>query len=51
MLMAPDAPAPTAMHRIATPASSGCSAPGARTSPAKAVNTTSDITLGFNSTT
>ena len=47
MLIAPDAPAPTAMHRIATPARNGCRCPGARISPTTPVNTTSDMTLGF----
>ena len=45
------APAPTAMHNTATAANTGCSDPGASTSPTNPVNTTSDITLGFNSAT
>ena len=48
MLIAPQAPAPTAMQRIATAANTGCSSPGASISPANPVNTTSDITRGFN---
>jgi hypothetical protein len=51
MLIAPDAPAPTAMHNTATAASTGCRSPGARNSPTKPVNTTSDMTLGFRITT
>src|SRR4030095_11918190 len=49
MLMAPEAPAPTAMQRTATAASTGSSPPGATISPAKPLNTTSDITRGFSS--
>ena len=49
MLMAPAAPAPTAMQRTAIAARTGWSVPGARTRPAIAVKTTSDITRGFNS--
>src|SRR5437879_1084876 len=51
MLSAPDAPAPTAMQRIATAARNGCSAWPAQTKPVRAVNTTSDITRGFMSCT
>ena len=36
MLIAPDAPAPTAMHRTAITASTGCKWPGARNEPDKA---------------
>ncbi len=48
MLMAPEAPAPMEMHRIATKASSVPMAPGAMTRPTMAVNTTRDITRGFS---
>src|SRR5690606_25028401 len=48
MLIAPAAPAATAMQSTATQARTGWSDPGARTSPAGPVNTTSDITRGFN---
>ncbi len=47
MLIAPAAPAPTAMHSTATPASTGCRCPGASNKPTIPVNTTSDMTLGF----
>ena len=47
MLIAPDAPAPTAMHNTATAASTGWRCPGATTSPTKPVKTTSDMTRGF----
>ena len=49
MFNAPEAPAPSAMNRMAAKASIGCSAPGAATRPTSAVNTTSDITRGFRS--
>ena len=49
MFSAPDAPAPTAMHRMAIPASSGLVFTPAQTNPVKAVNTTSDITRGLRS--
>ena len=49
MFSAPAAPAPTAMHRMAMAATSGLTDPGATISPVAAVNTTSDITRGFNS--
>ena len=48
-LEAPDAPAPTAMQRIATPASTGWIAWSAQTRPVIAVNTTRLITRGFRS--
>ncbi len=55
MLSAPDAPAPMAMNSVAASASTGWIAPGfctaAATSPASAVNTTRNITRGFNSAT
>ena len=51
MLSAPDAPAPTAMARIATTAEHRMHVPGAITRPTSAVNTTSDITRGFSSAT
>src|SRR4051812_45814740 len=51
MLMAPDAPAPTAMHRIAVSARTGCRCPGASSMPVRPVKTTSDITRGFRSAT
>src|SRR5262245_27917288 len=47
ILSAPEAPAPTAMQRMAMPARTGLSAPGANIMPVKAVNTTNDITRGF----
>ena len=50
--MAPDAPAPMAIQRIAATAvnrSRVWNAPGANSNPTAAVNTTSDITRGFNS--
>ena len=47
MLMAPEAPAPMAMHKTATAARNGWMWPGATASPTKPVNTTSDITRGF----
>src|SRR6516162_2305497 len=47
MLIAPAAPAPTAMHNTATAASTGCRCPGAMASPTNPVNTTSDMTRGF----
>ncbi len=49
MFIAPEAPAPTAMQRIAVNASTGCIWPGAITRPTSAVKITSDITRGFNS--
>ena len=51
MFKAPEAPAPSAMNRIAVKASKGCSDTGATINPTKAVKTTSDITRGFNSAT
>ena len=47
MFSAPEAPAPTAMQRMAMPASSGFIGVRAQASPVSAVNTTSDITRGF----
>src|SRR5579862_8163093 len=49
MLMAPEAPAPTAMQSTATAASRGWRWPGATIIPAKPEKTTSDITRGFRS--
>jgi hypothetical protein len=49
MFKAPEAPAPTAMARIAISAMTGSIAPGAVARPTKAVKTTSDMTRGFNS--
>ena len=49
MLSAPEAPAPTAMHRIEVNASTGWTWPGAIIRPTSAVKITSDITRGFNS--
>ena len=46
---APAAPAPTAMHKSAVKAMTGCTWSGARTRPTKAVKITSDITRGFRS--
>ena len=51
MLSAPEAPAPTAMQRIAIAASTGFIGARAQTRPVSAVNTTSDITRGFSSAT
>ena len=48
MFIAPEAPAPTAMHRIEVKASTGWTWPGAIISPTSAVKTTSDITRGFS---
>ena len=53
ILMAPDAPAPSAMQRMAKKPVRGLRLPGglgASKRPVMAVNTTSDITRGFNST-
>src|SRR4029077_9879602 len=47
MLSAPEAPAPTAMHRMAMLARTGLSDPGSSIMPVNAVNTTNDITRGF----
>ena len=49
MLSAPDAPAPTAMHRMAMAPMTGLIATGAAIMPTRAVNTTSDITRGLSS--
>ena len=49
MLSAPEAPAPTAMHRIAVKATIGCTCTGAIIRPTSAVKITSDITRGFSS--
>ena len=49
MLSAPEAPAPTAMQRIAMKPMTGWIWPGATTMPAKAVKLTSDMTRGFKS--
>ena len=51
MFSAPEAPAPSAMNKIAANASTGCSDTGATRRPTSAVNTTSDITRGFRSCT
>ena len=48
MLIAPAAPAATAMHRIAVKAITGLIEPGASIMPMIAVNTTSTITRGFS---
>ncbi|VTO11897.1 Uncharacterised protein [Brevundimonas vancanneytii] len=48
MFSAPAAPAPMAMHRTAMTALTQLSCPGATTRPVTAVNTTSDMTRGFN---
>src|SRR5260221_7922129 len=48
ILMAPEAPAPTAIQRMATAAINGWIEPGATTSPARPEKTTSDITRGFS---
>src|SRR5690606_39363856 len=47
MLSEPEAPAPTAIARMAMRASRGLMSAGAASRPTKAVNTTSDITRGF----
>ena len=47
MLMAPAAPAPTAMHSTAVNASTGCIVPGAASSPHSPVNTTRVMTRGL----
>jgi len=47
MLIAADAPAPTASAKSAIAASAGLTGPGASIMPTKAVKTTSDITRGF----
>jgi hypothetical protein len=49
MFNAPEAPAPIAMHSSAVKPITGCTCPGATARPTSAVNTTSDITRGFNS--
>src|SRR5690606_17296928 len=49
MLIAPAAPAPTAMQKTATSARNGCRLPGASTTPATPVKTTSVMTRGFSS--
>ncbi len=49
MLIAPEAPAPSEMHRMAMNNSNMPIPPGAMTSPTMAVNTTRDITRGFSS--
>ena len=49
MLIAPDAPAATAMHSTAVNASTGCRWPGAISRPTRPVNTTSVMTRGFSS--
>ena len=49
MLSAPEAPAPTAMHRMAMAPMTGLIATGAAIMPTSAVNTTSDMTRGFSS--
>ena len=48
ILMAPAAPAPTAMHSIAVKASTGCRCPGATSIPATPEYTTNDITRGLS---
>ena len=49
MLIAPHAPAATAMHSTAVKPSTGCRWPGAISRPISPVNTTSVITRGFSS--
>ena len=44
----PDAPAPKAMNKTDAKAKTRFIEPGATTSPTAAVNTTNDITRGFN---
>src|SRR3546814_20220682 len=51
MLIAPHAPAPTAIHRIAVTARAGWIVTGASSIPVSAVKTTSDITRGLRSAT
>ena len=48
MLIAPAAPAPTAMQRMAVNAITGLRCPGAISSPISPVNTTKLITRGFS---
>ena len=48
MLIAPDAPAPTEIHKIAVTHKKGCKYPGASKRPQMLVKTASVITLGFN---
>ena len=45
---APEAPPPSAINKIDTNATNGWITPGAAKTPAIAVNTTSDITLGLS---
>ena len=47
MLMAPDAPAPSAIVETAISAESGSMDPGATNMPTRPVKTTSDMTRGF----
>tara|TARA_Y100000588_G_scaffold346765_1_gene394977 strand:- start:5601 stop:5813 length:213 start_codon:yes stop_codon:yes gene_type:complete len=47
MLIAPEAPAPIAIQKMAITSSIGCKPPGARNKPTNPVKTTRDITLGF----
>ncbi len=47
MLIAPAAPAPSAMQAMATKAVSGAIDPGASSNPTMAVKTTSDMTFGL----
>ena len=49
MLIAPDAPAPKAIQRMAIVCNIALPSPGARYKPTNPVKTTRDITLGFNS--
>ncbi len=49
MLIAPHAPAATAMHSTAVKPSTGCRWPGAINRPISPVNTTSAITRGLSS--
>ena len=48
MLIAPEAPAPTAMQITASAAITGWIGPGARYRPTRPVSTTSDMTRGFS---
>jgi hypothetical protein len=49
MLSAPEPPAPSAMQRMATSATTGLRPPGASSMPISAVNTLSHITRGLRS--
>ena len=51
MFSAPEAPAPTAMHRMVAKAITGCTPTGATSIPTAAVKITSRMTRGFRSST